>query len=566
MRAPRSAVIGVLVVLLGISTVGRDSPPDPAPRAPDDRRGRGRLAASRRPARRGGRDRRHVRVRRVRRDHERGPSPAGPGGSRDRLRERLRGHAHPEGEPGPGRSSSNPGRHVLVANALGLHAAAADATYSGGLAATGGAIVLRRVGGEVVDAVGWGDATNAFVEGGAAPAPPAGSSIERRPGGPDGNITDTNDNAADWVVRAQPVPQPLAAAPGPGPTPTPTPTPAPSARRPRPSRDPDRRRPTPPRPRRPRPRPRRRPPHAHAHALADPDPDARRPRPRPTPTPDARRPTPIAHAHAHADPDTRRPAPGRPSRSRQHAPPPTAPGSWSRACSRCRSAVSRTAGADSSRTPRRESRSSCRPTRSTCLPPARSSAPPGPSTTGTANGRSVSTARSSTTGCDHPALRPADRDRSGSRGPRGRARRGRRRRRRHADVPGDRDLPRDRRRVGLAARHPRVCRRVRPVAGRRRAGGGAPRPARHHRHGERRLPGPGHGPGGDRDRPGRPDTHAGTHADTRSHRLRHRPTRAEPPAPTELARAAALAASRPPPRRRRRSRSPPRGRAGAMPA
>jgi hypothetical protein len=30
-----------------------------------------------------------------------------------------------------------PGRHVLVANALGIHAAAADATYSGGLAAAG---------------------------------------------------------------------------------------------------------------------------------------------------------------------------------------------------------------------------------------------------------------------------------------------------------------------------------------------------------------------------------------------------------------------------------------------
>ena len=34
MRAPRSAVIGVLVVLLGISITGRGSPPEPAPALP----------------------------------------------------------------------------------------------------------------------------------------------------------------------------------------------------------------------------------------------------------------------------------------------------------------------------------------------------------------------------------------------------------------------------------------------------------------------------------------------------------------------------------------------------
>ena len=39
-----------------------------------------------------------------------------------------------------------PGRRVLLANALGIYAAAADATYSGGLAATGGSIVLRPCG------------------------------------------------------------------------------------------------------------------------------------------------------------------------------------------------------------------------------------------------------------------------------------------------------------------------------------------------------------------------------------------------------------------------------------
>jgi len=123
----------------------------------------------------------------------------------------------------------DPGRHLLVANAAGIHAGSADATYSGGFAATGGAIVLRPVGGTPIDAVAWGDATSAFVEGTAAPAPAAGSSIERRPGGAGGNGTDTNDNAADFQV-ATPNPQNVASAPTPDPgaSPSPSPTVAPT--------------------------------------------------------------------------------------------------------------------------------------------------------------------------------------------------------------------------------------------------------------------------------------------------------------------------------------------------
>src|ERR1700690_53434 len=92
------------------------------------------------------------------------------------------------------------GQHLLVANSLGGFGSGADATYSGGFAATGGGLLLRAAGGAPVDAVGWGDATNAFVEGAAAPAPPTGQSIERRPGGSAGNVTDLNQNAADWAV------------------------------------------------------------------------------------------------------------------------------------------------------------------------------------------------------------------------------------------------------------------------------------------------------------------------------------------------------------------------------
>jgi len=120
-----------------------------------------------------------------------------------------------------------PGRRTLIANALGLYAAGADGTYSGGFAATGGAVALRVVGGTVVDAVGWGDATSGFVEGQAAVAPSAVSSLERWPGGAAGNGVDTNDNATDWFV-ATPNPQGSGAAPVPAPEPTPTPVPSPA--------------------------------------------------------------------------------------------------------------------------------------------------------------------------------------------------------------------------------------------------------------------------------------------------------------------------------------------------
>ena len=66
------------------------------------------------------------------------------------------------------------------------------------------------------------------VRGGdAGRGPGAFSSIERRPGGPAGNGTDTNDNATDWFVTTTPSPQNLASPSVPGADPTPTATTAP---------------------------------------------------------------------------------------------------------------------------------------------------------------------------------------------------------------------------------------------------------------------------------------------------------------------------------------------------
>jgi hypothetical protein len=86
---------------------------------------------------------------------------------------------------------------------LGSHTP--DQTFSASLAATGGGLAVRDAGGAILDSVGYGEATNAFVEGHAAGAPPAtaapGSSAGRIPDG-----HDTNDNLADFPVSATPTP------------------------------------------------------------------------------------------------------------------------------------------------------------------------------------------------------------------------------------------------------------------------------------------------------------------------------------------------------------------------
>ena len=197
-----------------------------------------------------------------------------------------------------------PGRRFLIANGAGVVGTAADAVYTGGFAATGGSVALRVVGGTVIDAVGWGDATNAFVEGSPAVAPPSSSSLERRPGGAAGNGVDTNDNAPTcssapsrvrWASphrRSRPGSDTDADT-----SPTPTATPTPTPRRP---------------PRRHRPRPPRR---LRCHDDADPgchaDPDSHADRdadPVTDTKPDARA-DPVAVAVA-VDRDRCRPSPG----------------------------------------------------------------------------------------------------------------------------------------------------------------------------------------------------------------------------------------------------------------
>jgi len=56
-----------------------------------------------------------------------------------------------------------------------------DESFSPDLAAPGGAVGLRDGASALIDSVGWGTATNALVEGAAAPAPPdCGARLEHR--------------------------------------------------------------------------------------------------------------------------------------------------------------------------------------------------------------------------------------------------------------------------------------------------------------------------------------------------------------------------------------------------
>jgi hypothetical protein len=77
-----------------------------------------------------------------------------------------------------------------------------DAVYTNNLAAAGGGVALLAPDGNVVDAVGWGTAVNAYVETAPAPAPAAGQSIARVPDG-----QDTDDNLTDFMVTATPTPR-----------------------------------------------------------------------------------------------------------------------------------------------------------------------------------------------------------------------------------------------------------------------------------------------------------------------------------------------------------------------
>ena len=63
------------------------------------------------------------------------------------------------------------------------------------MALAGGGAALRDPNGTIVDSVGWGTATNNFIEGRVAVAPPSKRSIQRLPDG-----ADNGDNSLDFTL------------------------------------------------------------------------------------------------------------------------------------------------------------------------------------------------------------------------------------------------------------------------------------------------------------------------------------------------------------------------------
>jgi Lamin Tail Domain/Collagen triple helix repeat (20 copies) len=107
----------------------------------------------------------------------------------------------------PNGTTLDPGAFYLFGGKGYTGPPAADQTFATGLAAAAGGLGLRDGDGTLVDSVGYGStATNGFVEGSPAPAPPAtaapGSSDARRPDG-----HDTNDNSVDFTVVTPPTPR-----------------------------------------------------------------------------------------------------------------------------------------------------------------------------------------------------------------------------------------------------------------------------------------------------------------------------------------------------------------------
>ena len=129
-----------------------------------------------------------------------------------------------------GAAPLGPGARLLIANSLGIFCSGAFATWSEGLAATGGAVRLRMRATPtlVADAVSWGNATlSAGGLGTPAAAMSATSMIERRRS-TELALVNTQNNSADFVLISLAPPSLSPVAPE-TPSPTVAPTVSPTA-------------------------------------------------------------------------------------------------------------------------------------------------------------------------------------------------------------------------------------------------------------------------------------------------------------------------------------------------
>ena len=77
--------------------------------------------------------------------------------------------------------SVSAGGYIVAGNAG--FSGAKNVSYTSGLAGAGGGVALRDATGAIVDTIAYGTATNAFVQGSPAKAPPGGKAVARTPNG-----------------------------------------------------------------------------------------------------------------------------------------------------------------------------------------------------------------------------------------------------------------------------------------------------------------------------------------------------------------------------------------------
>jgi predicted extracellular nuclease len=97
--------------------------------------------------------------------------------------------------------------HFLLARAGEDVGNIADAEYELALFEKKGGLALRDPSGDTMDTLVWGEGPTDFLTGLPALVPEDGASLERLPGGPDGNATSVGDDAADFAFNTTPTPQ-----------------------------------------------------------------------------------------------------------------------------------------------------------------------------------------------------------------------------------------------------------------------------------------------------------------------------------------------------------------------
>ncbi|MFN2189118.1 MAG: lamin tail domain-containing protein, partial [Candidatus Promineifilaceae bacterium] len=108
--------------------------------------------------------------------------------------------------------------HILLVRSNNDFGIIPDGVFDVSLFERKGGVALRDSQGASVDLVGWGDAAEGFYAGTPAAVPEDGASLERLPGGVDGNGVSSGDNSADFFAQTAPDPQNSGSSPTPGQT------------------------------------------------------------------------------------------------------------------------------------------------------------------------------------------------------------------------------------------------------------------------------------------------------------------------------------------------------------